>query len=484
MTTNNCSAGRVRWGLLALALTLAATGCTQVTGAGTKAGGEAPPIVLRIGTNDPQGRTASNQIEEFARQVEERADGSVVIEPVFEVGGTNTQGWDQLVARQVINGGLDGGMIPARAWDLLDVETLRALHTPFLVSSDELMNEIVGDDALARDLMSGLAEVGVTGLALVPEELRRLFVFEQTPVALTGLRDGIVRAPRSATTWALLEALGMKPTEAEFQDGFVAAESAYGIAHTLPKATAVIGNLTLFPKVNSLVVNSDRFDDLTEGQQKAIREAALATRDRAITANPNDMEGAADYCENGGTVVLVDDAELMAMKRAAEQVTHMLREDETTADLIDRLEALAQTPPSIKAQACTGQVEPPDEVTSSNLVAEGGDLPDGIYRVEFTDEYLRSQGLNAENIGYNRGVWTFVLEDGEWSLHQVASDTEDRQTNIYQVKGKDLYWRFYDGEPIAHVTWTVDAAGDLHFTWVGGPSGAEFHFGIPWRRVG
>ena len=127
--------------LCVIALSLSAAGCTQVSGAGTKAGGEAPPLTLRIGTNDTQGRTASNQIEEFARQVDQRSDGSIVVEPTFDVGGAGTPAWDQVVAGQVADGELDGGVIPARAWDLLGVDSLRALNTPFLITSDQLMNE-------------------------------------------------------------------------------------------------------------------------------------------------------------------------------------------------------------------------------------------------------------------------------------------------------------------------------------------------------
>jgi hypothetical protein len=68
-------------------------------------------------------------------------------------------------------------MIPARAWDTEGVTSLRALHAPFLVTSDELVAEIV-DGELADELLAGLEDVGVTGLALLPEGLRHLSISE------------------------------------------------------------------------------------------------------------------------------------------------------------------------------------------------------------------------------------------------------------------------------------------------------------------
>jgi TRAP-type C4-dicarboxylate transport system substrate-binding protein len=123
-----------RWlAALAVTVTMAATACSG-SEAGAKAGGPATPVVLRIGTDDFQGRPAADQIEEFVRQVAALSDGQIEIEPVWHAAGDGPD-WDQRVARLVVGGELDMGMIPARSWDTEGVTTLRALNTPFLVTS-------------------------------------------------------------------------------------------------------------------------------------------------------------------------------------------------------------------------------------------------------------------------------------------------------------------------------------------------------------
>ena len=59
--------------LVALTAVVALAGC-GATDEGTKAGGQAAPVILRIGTDDSPGRPAADQIEEFARQVDELSE--------------------------------------------------------------------------------------------------------------------------------------------------------------------------------------------------------------------------------------------------------------------------------------------------------------------------------------------------------------------------------------------------------------------------
>jgi TRAP-type C4-dicarboxylate transport system substrate-binding protein len=77
-----------------------------------------------------------------------------------------------------VEGGLDMGLIPARAWDTERMTTLRALHAPFLVTDDSLLREITRGP-LADEMLAGLDEAGVVGLALIPEALRHPVGFDR-----------------------------------------------------------------------------------------------------------------------------------------------------------------------------------------------------------------------------------------------------------------------------------------------------------------
>lgn len=464
---------------LALAAGLVACSVPQDA---ARSGGAPPPLVLSIGTNDPEGRPASDQVAEFARQVQSASQGAVRIEPRYRVGGEGTPGWDQIVARQVMEGELDLAMVPARAWDTEGVTSLRALQAPLLVTTDDHLDAVVRDDELSGELLGGLADVGVTGLALVPEGIRHLLSLDGTGSVVARLADGgEVRAPRSETTWAFFEELGAIPSDREPGAGIVAAESEIALAETVGTVHGVVGNLPLFPKANALVVNTDVLDGLSEQQQAWLREAAAATRDWAVDSRDHDASLATDYCEQGGTVVHDPRAASRQVTDAAAAVTAELARDPGTDRLLDRIDALRPAQEGTVLPECAPE---PGTLTGA-VTPDGGALPDGVYRVEFTEDYLADQGLSGDMIGHNLGVWTIRLRDGRFEVDQVSRDFTDRFGGDYQVVDDHLYWQPYPEEPPLHVTWRTTEDGDLVFPRIlDGVPDAAFHWGLPWRRIG
>ena len=247
--------------LVAIALAgLAATACSGDEEA-AKADGSGP-VTLRIGTDDEPGRPAADQIEELARRVAELSDGALRLEPVWHAAGDGPD-WDQRVARMVSTGELDMGLIPSRSWDTEGVTSLRALNAPFLVTSDELVAEVISGD-LAGKLLSGLGEAGVEGIALFPEGLRHPFGYEKPLVRPEDYQGKAIRTPTSRTTSAVFAALGATANDDEADPSTHAGlESSYALD---PGGTAA-GNVTFYPKVNSLVI-----DDA--GARRAERGAA------------------------------------------------------------------------------------------------------------------------------------------------------------------------------------------------------------------
>ncbi len=160
--------------VLSCVAVIALAGCSSGASSAGKDGAPTGPIVLRVATDDESGRPTTAMIEAFAREVQQRSDGALVIEPAYEAAGLAVPDWDQQVARLVTSGEMEMGLIPSRAWDTEGVTSLRALNAPFLIQSDAVMHDIVAGP-LAEPLMSGLSAAGVTGLALFPESLRHPF---------------------------------------------------------------------------------------------------------------------------------------------------------------------------------------------------------------------------------------------------------------------------------------------------------------------
>ncbi|MDQ1058499.1 TRAP-type C4-dicarboxylate transport system substrate-binding protein [Arthrobacter globiformis] len=339
--------GTVAAGLIGI---LAASGCSAPTAS--------PPATeqtktLRIATDDEPGRPAAAQIEEFSRQVKELSGGRVLIEPVWKAVGEDKDDWDQAVARGVIAGDFDMGLIPARAWDTEGVSSFAALHAPFLVTSNALMAK-VAEPAIADEMLGGLDKVGVSGLALFPEGTRMLFSFRGPVLKPSDLAGKTVRAPRSDTTYALLKAFGATPDDLvgdAFPEGVaagevVAAESSFLGAKSLPQPTTAAANVVLYSKLNSLVANTHSFQALSEAQRQALQDAAAATRTWAADAMTTSADDAANFCKDGGTVVTATENELAAFKSAGAPVYAKLEADPETKTRIAKIRELRAGEPA------------------------------------------------------------------------------------------------------------------------------------------
>ncbi len=444
-----------------MALVIAIAGCASDTDTATdSAGDESIPVtvpassdgevlVLQIGTNDPADSPTAPAILEFAEQVDELSVGAIVVEPVWRAAGDPVpDDWDQVVAARVIDGSLDLGFVPAAAWDAVGVTSLRALNAPFLVDSEELVTAIVSDD-VADSLMAGFDDVGVTGLALVPEGLRYVFSYSDALTTPEDFDGVTIRSPRSDTVYSLFVALGASaddPQGSEFDeqaaDGVLAgAESSFGRAAAgLPGGpTVAVGNMALFPKVNAIVVNGATFTTMTETQQDVLRDAAVRTLDVMLADAASESATAAEYCAAGGTIVEASDEELDAFVEAAAPVYTELEQDPVTGDLIERIRTLeldASGPSPITPCA------PADEATPSEAF-DGDTIPEGTYQRTITtaDGADLDPSIVAELLGPSGEKDTeFVIESDAWTLYEVFADGErevlDVGTYSYDTDGR------------------------------------------------
>ncbi|WP_445155307.1 TRAP transporter substrate-binding protein [Arthrobacter sp. Hor0625] len=308
----------------------------------------ADATVLTLATaGGPDGRSSS-QVQEFARQVKELSRGSIRIELVLKAAAEEAGAWDQAVAQSTEGGDFDMALIATRTWESEGVQTFAALSAPFLATSDQVMAEVVAPE-MAGSMLAGLKAVGLTGLALLPDGPRMIFSFDG-PVALPeDLAGKVVRAPRSTTGYATLKALGAVPrtlagklfTDALDAGAVAAAESSFSRAATFTKPSNTIGNLPLYSKVNSLVINTSTYAHLPADERRILLEAAGRTRDAVTGSLLRTADEAAAYCRHGGTVVAASEEELAAFNAAVAPVYAQLEKDAGTRALIAKIRALA-----------------------------------------------------------------------------------------------------------------------------------------------
>ena len=284
-------------------------------------------------------------------------------------------------------------------------------------------------------MLAGLEPAGLTGLAIAPEGLRHVFSFDAPMLAPADFEGATVRAPTSEMSSALFEALGGSwvalPDSSALGDAVAdgtvtAAESSFAFASTLPRAAVPVGNVTPYPKANTIVINTAAFERLSDEQQQALREAAVATRDWAVTNNLTDAAYAAAFCRDGGTVALASDAQVQAFRDAAQAVYDELEADAGQASAVERITDIAAgVDPGPAVEACAPAAAPVESsaVPSSSTESSGAPFPEGVYRAEITNQSLVDAGLDRATATELAGTWTMTLEDGEMTEVDINAAT-------------------------------------------------------------
>jgi TRAP-type C4-dicarboxylate transport system substrate-binding protein len=303
--------------------------------------------VLTVATATSANRPGAAQIEEFARQVQELSHGSIRIATQLQAAGDDTDAWNQAVAELVESGGVDMALIPTRTWEGEGVISFNALSAPFLVNNNDVLKQVVAPD-FAAPMLAGLKPLGLSGLALFPEGPRYLFSFGDR-IEDSGDLDGkIVRAPSSETTDEVLQAFGAVPkplpgslfTQALAANTVGATETSFSRASGLGKPTTAAGNLVLYSKANTLVINQGLLNGLTANERRTLAQAADATRAWATKTMPATAAEAAAYCQHGGSIFTAPAQGIAAFKAAAAPTITRLEKDPATKALIAKIRSL------------------------------------------------------------------------------------------------------------------------------------------------
>ncbi|HVE17808.1 MAG TPA: TRAP transporter substrate-binding protein [Ilumatobacteraceae bacterium] len=387
-----------------LAFTLAACGGST----GDKSGGAARRS-LRLGTVENEGSPYADEVKEFAKAVSKLSNGSITVDVVWDAPGPFTGQNERKMAAMVSDGQIDLAVVPTRIWDELNVTTMQALQAPFLVDDLGLLNQIASGD-LAKEMLSGLDAVGVKGMAIWPESLRHPIGFAHPLLTAAGFQGAKLRVPVSDASYRLAKAIGAEPVEPEADaapgtlDG---AESAFVWADGLPQIGTFTGNLTFYPKANTIVANSKIFDSLSSKQQNMLQQAATDTVAYVVKTNATEHDLAAEYCRAGGAVAVANDSDVADLVALAAPVLAELERDADVKRLIDEISALKgrTTPdPAAAATACGSTAD------DGAVASDAAEFPAGVYRAEFT----RSDGKSVvATMTFADGAWTGTDNSGE-----------------------------------------------------------------------
>jgi extracellular solute-binding protein (family 7) len=240
---------------------------------------------------------------------------------------------------------------------------MRAFQSPFLLSSEGLGDDAVGEDRIVAPLLRSLGALGVTGLAVVPIGPRYLFSVRRPLTDPAAFRGARIRVNASPTTEDLLRALGARPTTAvpsgpatlqALRSGRLdAVEANVNTAVTAGYVTVARHVASpLFGRVTTLVANTRRLGRLGP---EAARWIALAARRTAAARRAADERTAwAAACGAGVRSTPSSPAQLDALDAAALDLHSALDGDLEASLAIDRMGALAVGRPRVDPRTRCG----------------------------------------------------------------------------------------------------------------------------------
>ena len=454
------------------------SGC-DLGGRGDKAGGSEAPLELRLAAAYPNDTPDVPAVRFFASRVAKLSGGSVRVRVVFSAAGEDAVDPEGDVARMVRDGDFELGWIGARAWDRLGVRGFQALQAPFLVTNYSVLDRIAAGP-LARRMLRGLEGEGFIGLALVPDRLRHPMGTMRPFRSLRDFAGAGVRVVPSHASDMLMRALGARPVHVsnDAMDSAMARGLVDGQEQSFNGGRYVTANVSFFPKALTLFATRGAYDQLDDGQRRALREAAEQTVARVVAHPPLESALARRFCDGGGRVVTASSDDVAALRRAAQPVYTTLERDAQTRGLIAAIRRLKATMPTAAVTAPRECARQRPDVTGRRASASS---LNGTYRWRFTKAGAIAAGAQNdpeldEMLGRTN---TMTLRDGKWLLQGGATGT-------YKVVGNRIVFDWPAVAATLTFTFKRLHGGDLDVQPVlpMDPGDRFVWAPEPWRRIG
>jgi len=407
----------------------------------------AAPVVLHAETGfNP------DEVAAYARRVAQ-GTGDLVRLDLAEVDATSPA-FEHDIIERVRSGALDAAFVGTRAWTEYDIHDFDALHAPFLIDSLDLERSVL-QSAILDDAGTGLDALGLTSVGLLPGPLRHPGGRERaftTPASFAGANLAITKSSISEATLAALGARAepiVPGGDIGELDGIEAQVQAMQMDG--PAAVGVVtGNVVLWPRPISVIVNKERFAALPAEQQAALRDAIRASTDTMIDDLRLGDEQVVDAaCRNGVRFIEASSNDADALRAAVEPVYASLRSDATTSTAIDAITALRTG--AGDSLACP--------VDATKPVAQAGVATaiDGTWSACPTQADIIAAGGLPDEAQINDGCTTMTFDRGTFSESGAGSAgpdpgsyllTDDHQLVIIRANGElfEFTWSLFQDQ--------------------------------------
>jgi TRAP-type C4-dicarboxylate transport system substrate-binding protein len=242
--------------------------------------------------------------------------------------------------------------IPARAYDTIGVTSFQGLLAPFLIDSYALERQVLAGQ-LSAHVLSGVKPLGVRGVALLPGPLQHVLSIGGAMLAPSDYQSQEIGIHRSEVAASTIRALGTTPTELA-PPGVsprlrgIETDLVELVTNRYNEITAdetLPSNVSLWPRVTSIVINHKAFAALTGAQQHTLEAAGRSAVGPSTRRLAHDEHQAlAVLCrhadERGSLAFLsATPSQLVALRRAVAPVYRGLEQSAGTRGVIASVEA-------------------------------------------------------------------------------------------------------------------------------------------------
>ena len=466
-------------------LALVGTGCDSGASPNRAAPAGDSPVVLTIANplGDPDALT------DFIKRVDVLTGGGVRVEVKNSWRGGEIDYETGLIA-DVKAGKADLGVAGSRAFDSVGVLSLRALHAPLLITSYSAEEQVL-ESPIGSEMLSGLPAAGLTGIGILPGDLRRPLGVAGPLVKPADYVGRTIGTQQSAVADETMRALGATPARFPVSgqiDRFDGIEQQ--IASIQGNRYDKVGkyltaNVAWWPRPFVLFANGKALQRLSQAQREALKQAATAAiPDSMAQVLAGEKESLGTLCRAKLlTVVQATPDDLVALRKAVQPVYVQLESDPPTKQAIAAITATVQAVPAEPAPAC-GQAGP--------SAPAGGTSLDGVYTMttKFGDD-----PTDPDRVPENYGSWVFVFRAGRFAFTEEYQDACSWGYGTLAVKGAQMEWTIIDSGGIApnnaynkpgeFFTFGWSAYRDtLTLTAVGSSEESPTNFRLkPWHRI-
>jgi TRAP-type C4-dicarboxylate transport system substrate-binding protein len=406
---------------------------------GTKYGGTVthPITIVMQGPGSPDANS-----DYFISQVRKRSGGRIRIVLGSKYSTLHASNEPRLV-HALRSGRVKMAYIASRAWEEASrVTAFRALQAPLLVDNYPLLRRIT-TGPIGHSMLASLNAIGIVGLGLVPERLRRLLGRKPLDSAAT-LHGARIRSASPSGDRAL-RALGAVPVTIDNTTSAGPALASGRIVGVESETISIdnnnyenyahdlTSNVALFAKATTIAIRKSLFDQLSAADRSILRTAAKATVARA---NPAVAERAdvKTLCRQGIKLLTATHAELASLERLAPPAYERMERDPTSRRNIQAIERLKKTTPVAASNlpACPRAV--------ANRTGSSNDRLAGTYVVNLSKSEIAkaSGGQPDENWGSFRlslGNGRFRMSDSRPAGDLVQEASHGYSEGTYAVQG-------------------------------------------------